>query len=218
MHILSGKNKSEVNDLMPSISMESLFSLPDWHVYHLDSEGKYVNCNEESCHFLELSQDELLYKTNFDFPWKEHAAEWREHDLRVMSSQKSLEFVEVMIHQNNKYTLTAVKSPVYIRNKVSGTLNLIKIDRKTPLANISNDPIVSERELQCLYYLIKGFALKQIAYVLEISPRTVEHHINNAKSKLNCYHRSDLIEKASQLTDIKNKLFLESVNNSRIKS
>ncbi|AWN74863.1 LuxR C-terminal-related transcriptional regulator [Legionella anisa] len=218
MHLLSDKNKTEINDLVPSISMESLFFLPNWHVYHLDLEGKYINCNEKSCEFLELSQDELLYKTNFDLPWKENAAEWRENDFKVMSSQKSIEFTEDMVHQNNKYTCTAVKSPVYIRDKVNGVLILIKITSKIPLASISNNGMLSQRELQCLYYLIKGFALKQIAHVLQISSRTVEHHINNAKTKLNCYHRSDLIEKASQLTDIKNKLFLDSVTNCRIKS
>ncbi|HHT0594906.1 TPA: LuxR C-terminal-related transcriptional regulator [Legionella anisa] len=216
MHLLSDKNKYEINEVMPSISMESLFFLPDWHVYHLDIEGKYIKCNEKSCEFLGLSQDEILYKTNFDLPWKENAAEWRENDFKVMSTQKSIEFTEEMVHQNNKYICTAVKSPVYMRDKVSGVLILIKIARKIPLT-INND-IISQRELQCLYYLIKGFALKQIAHVLQISFRTVEHHINNAKTKLNCYHRSDLIEKASQLTDIKNKLFLDSVTDCRIKS
>lgn len=40
MHLLSKQDKFEINDLMPSISMESLFYLPDWHVYQLDSKGK----------------------------------------------------------------------------------------------------------------------------------------------------------------------------------
>lgn len=211
MHLLLEKKKSEVDDLVPSISMESLFYLPNWLVYYLDSKGKYIDCNEESCQFLEVSKDELVNKTNFDFPWKENAAEWRANDLRVLRLERSIEFVEDMVHQNYQYTCTAVKMPVSINNKVNGILALVKIDSKIPLSNISDERTISKRELQCLYYLTKGFSLKQIAHVLKISPRTVEHHINSTKSKLNCYHRSDLIEKASQLTEMKSKLFLESV-------
>jgi DNA-binding CsgD family transcriptional regulator len=212
MHKLSNANKSEINDLMPLLGMDSLFSLPNWHVYHLDSEGKYINCNEESCQFLKVSKDELLNKTNFDFPWRESAAEWRSNDIRVMSSERACEFTEMMLHQNTEYSLTAVKLPVYVRSTVGGVLSLIKIASSSPLASSSNNQIISQRELQCLYYLIRGFALKQIAHVLKISPRTVEHHINKSKIKLNCYHRSDLIEKASQLSSIKNRLFIDSIH------
>lgn len=195
MNTLSKHNKSEVNNLMPSIRMESLFFLPDWHVYHLNSEGEYINCNEASYEFLGLSEDELLYKTNFELPWRENADQWRKNDLKVMTSKRSIEFTEEMVHQNNKYICTAVKTPVFVRNKVRGVLMLIKIDSQIPLDSLPKNQKITQRELQCLYYLCKGFVLKQIAHALKISPRTVEHHINHAKTKLNCYHRSDLIKK-----------------------
>ena len=38
--------------------------------------------------------------------------------------------------------------------------------------------------------------MKEIAYLMSISPRTVETHIENMKYKLGCYSRSQLIEKA----------------------
>lgn len=129
-----------------------------------------------------------------------------------MRSGKSSEFIEEMVYQNNKYICIAIKLPVYISNKVKGILALVKIQNKISFDTISSHLTISKRELQCLYYLIRGYSLKQIAHVLKISSRTAGHHIDSAKNKLNCYHRSDLIEKASQLADMKDKLFLDAVN------
>jgi DNA-binding CsgD family transcriptional regulator len=43
---------------------------------------------------------------------------------------------------------------------------------------------LSQRELQCVFYLVQGYSAKQIASKLNISPRTVETHVGNIKDKL----------------------------------
>jgi len=55
---------------------------------------------------------------------------------------------------------------------------------------------LTDRELECLFYLVRGKTAKQTASLLFISKRTVESHMVNIKSKLNCATKSDLIEKA----------------------
>ncbi len=55
---------------------------------------------------------------------------------------------------------------------------------------------LTDRENECLYYLVRGKTATQIASIMLISNRTVEKHISNIKLKLHCHTKSDLIEKA----------------------
>ena len=48
------------------------------------------------------------------------------------------------------------------------------------------------RESQCTVRYIQGWSAKEIANQHQLSPRTVETHIRNAKNKLNCRTRSEL--------------------------
>lgn len=51
---------------------------------------------------------------------------------------------------------------------------------------------ISTREVEILMYLCRGMTMKEIAIELDISRRTVEAHLNNIKSKLKCYTRSEM--------------------------
>jgi DNA-binding CsgD family transcriptional regulator len=55
---------------------------------------------------------------------------------------------------------------------------------------------LSDRQLECLFLLMRGKTSKQIAAILELSPRTIETHIEDIKEKFNCQSKSELIEKA----------------------
>lgn len=56
---------------------------------------------------------------------------------------------------------------------------------------------LSKRELQIIPFYIKGLSANQIAKKLYLSPRTIEHYIENLKVKLNCFNKSELINKLS---------------------
>ena len=58
----------------------------------------------------------------------------------------------------------------------------------------SDNPILTKRETECLYYLTKGETIKEIAIHLHLSPRTVEDYLNNIKSKTGCSRRSELCQ------------------------
>lgn len=72
--------------------------------------------------------------------------------------------------------------------------------------NNVNFPKLTNRQTECLYYLAKGLAPKQIARLFDISSRTVEHHIAHLKNKFKCYSRSNLISKAFEIPAIKIRL------------
>lgn len=58
------------------------------------------------------------------------------------------------------------------------------------------DTHLSSRESECLFYLLRGKTAKQIARLLNLSPKTVEHYIENIKLKFQCQTKSELISKA----------------------
>lgn len=68
-------------------------------------------------------------------------------------------------------------------------------DKKNFLAAIGDDNIINKismREYECLQHISHGKTAKEIAKLLNISPRTVETYINNMKLKFNCTTKSDL--------------------------
>lgn len=52
---------------------------------------------------------------------------------------------------------------------------------------------LTEREMQCLYYLFLGYTSKETAKALKISFRTVETYLNNAKVKIGYKNRSEMV-------------------------
>jgi DNA-binding CsgD family transcriptional regulator len=69
------------------------------------------------------------------------------------------------------------------------------------LFNKDRNKKLTEREMECLYYLSRGFSYKSIANQLLISYRTVESHIINAKFKLNLFTKTELINELALLMD-----------------
>jgi len=53
---------------------------------------------------------------------------------------------------------------------------------------------ISNREDDCLFYLLRGMSSKSIAQILDISPRTVDSYIEKLKAKFNCNTRAELID------------------------
>jgi DNA-binding CsgD family transcriptional regulator len=56
------------------------------------------------------------------------------------------------------------------------------------------DPIIelTRRQLDCIILVLEGFSAKEIAKKLDISPRTVEFHLNHLKSKFKAKNKTHL--------------------------
>ncbi|HJD61952.1 MAG TPA: helix-turn-helix transcriptional regulator [Rickettsia endosymbiont of Columbicola hoogstraali] len=52
---------------------------------------------------------------------------------------------------------------------------------------------LSYRETECIYYLFLGNSMKEIGSILNLSPRTVEHHLNSIKQKTGLLYKSQLV-------------------------
>ena len=76
--------------------------------------------------------------------------------------------------------------------KVKQFLEEIKL-RSIEIKTYNGYATLSQREIQCLYFLSLGKTVKEIACKTGLSPRTVEHYLNNIKNKTGCHYKSDLI-------------------------
>lgn len=57
---------------------------------------------------------------------------------------------------------------------------------------------LTDREAECIFFILRGKTAKQIARILMLSHRTVEVYVENLKMKLKAQHRQELIENAIQ--------------------
>ncbi|WP_229955703.1 response regulator transcription factor [Parasphingorhabdus litoris] len=56
-----------------------------------------------------------------------------------------------------------------------------------------NHPILTAREMEILEYIILGLSAKEVARHVEISPRTVERHVESARLKLRARNRAHMV-------------------------
>ena len=55
---------------------------------------------------------------------------------------------------------------------------------------------ITQRQAECLYYLVRGKTFKEIGHILAISARTVEDHVEALAIKFKFKSRSEVIEYA----------------------
>lgn len=68
-------------------------------------------------------------------------------------------------------------------------IKLLKAKDSLPKSSIMH---FTAREKECIQLLMKGYSAKETAKLLKTSPRTVEFHLVNIKSKLNCRKKSQI--------------------------
>lgn len=87
---------------------------------------------------------------------------------------------------------STIKTPLFKNNSnIEATISRVLNIKKYCL----DDKIyITDRQLQILQYLSAGKTIKEIAWILEISPRTIETHLEIIKQRTNFSLKSDLIE------------------------
>jgi DNA-binding CsgD family transcriptional regulator len=200
-------------------TVKSTQKLP-FNIYFLapNSVNRYVN--ERTAETMGYaSVTEGLGKTMFDISPTDNALSIIKTDREVVKNNTA-RIVEDMVIRNDgvEHTFVTVKVPCYDNeDNIAGIfgcsillngqpcaaeslLHITKLGLFNGLALATNNHpdsnLLSTRQRDCLYYLVKGMTLKEIGVILNLSPRTVGHYLEAVKVKLGCSSRSQLIEKA----------------------
>ncbi len=187
-------------------------------VYWKDVDGKYLDANE---HLFQTtgfhSYQDMIGATDREMSWHKEADTIIENDRRVHYKNATIAIVERVLDDH----WLSYKTPLLNRQgKIIGVFGISsQLDLTSSITTLTDEVMLfggikaarllqqlvvdyrrkslkfTQRQFECLELLSKGMTCKGIGKHLSISHRTVEQHINAAKSKLKCYSRSELIDK-----------------------
>jgi len=176
------------------------------YLWSKDTKGKFLSCNEAMVQDNGLTKEsDIIGLTDFDLYWGKHATALRENDKRIMSVRKSYLYEEpVKIVDHIGIICHSYKAPLFSNTKkILGTtgVGFVFIDERKEANHscyraVENNAIFqtfSFQEKQCLKYLLHGKTNKEIAKLLNLSPRTVEEYVNRLKLKSGCQYKRELI-------------------------
>lgn len=186
-------------------------------IYCKDKKGRYLDCNKI---FLSVSDSksnsDVIGNSDFDLIWSKHASTMYTNDLAIIKTGKPESFVEqANDRSNHSIFYLSYKAPLRLNSKkivgvVGFSFPLDKSLLENHFQNSKNNFLnphgnnkynLTKRQIECLHYLARGMTMKQIAKVLSLSPKTIEHHFDAIKNKIGCTSRYELIQIA---LDIKN--------------
>ncbi len=175
-----------------------------------------TNLSAQHTGFSDASESANLTAADLKCEAVNHAKELFHYDRMTMETRSETLLLS-LIHSAMGATVSLIcnKPIINDKNEVEGvetwaqvlpsSVGLDKIIQgyngiETELVNHKNDPhLLTLREQECVYYLVRGCTFLEIAQKLFISARTVESHITNIKHKLGVNTRSELIVKACEL-------------------
>ena len=84
-----------------------------------------------------------------------------------------------------------LKKPLFEGNNYTHHHELNDFMRDTQLSRYYlggkyDDRYLTQKQMQCVYWLVQGKTFQQIGELVGIQPKTVDHYIQAAKKKLNC--------------------------------
>ncbi len=200
-------------------SLDQIFKLP-CNVYFDRYDHVAVDMNElsvKTCGY-DSSQD-IIGRSGLEFFTKETAIVGAHNQVEVMKSEKVKIIQDTLIrHDEASYSYVSISYPWYSKDdKVIGVfgcsfalhsiaesleqlyqLGLLSKPKKDRAVYSSLSQYFSARELQCIEFIMQGKSIKEIAKVLSLSPRTVEHYIENIKNKANVRTKAELMAKVNE--------------------
>ena len=118
-----------------------------------------------------------------------------------------------------KHSQESTEDNIFLLNEKKQTTGEIKVTTKTLKSNRTNrsyyvdspydDVYFTQREAECLFYLMRGMTIVATASMLELSPRTVEFYVKNMRIKMNALSKSDLLDRLHEVDFLKKLELLE---------
>ena len=171
------------------------------------------------------SPERALYKTDYDIPCGAVilADKFQATDRKVIDKHCGSLTLEVIESQIGWVTLLVEKTPIvnsdmnvtgvycsamdvsytnfFQYSQMLSTLDqkIISSTQKAAVytLNAEHSPLsLTTRQQECVFLLVRGKTIKQIATILDLSVRTIESYIEAVKYRLNCTNKSQIIEKA----------------------
>lgn len=194
---------------------------PAAFIYVKDEQYRYIECNDNVLSFLGFTHiDQLLGKTDYDLFNACFARQYIQHDQATVAAGK-LRVIESMLTGHGDIILMSAQKYRFFEEETqqSGIVGISMILNDRLIQSFvsmldytdfnefhQNDSLfgiqvnqnalkpLTSKELEVLYYILRGLTQIQIADKLNLSSRTVEDYVNRAKLKLRCSNKAQLFE------------------------
>jgi DNA-binding CsgD family transcriptional regulator len=200
-------------------SVQKILQLP-FSIYFLNTQSELQKANRVLYEETALSTEkDCLGKTAHKITSAKFAEKLIRNDRAVLLNKKVTMIEEIGARKDGlDIHALSIKIPWYDQNNnllgLMGFSVILKINSITEflttmselrllnnlhhihhLHTIPTHITLSPREKEVLEHVLRGLPAKRIGVLLNISPRTVEYHIENMKAKFSVYSKSELIEK-----------------------
>lgn len=197
------------------LDIEKYFELP-YHVYLKDEQGLFLECNAAQASTFGVDNAKTVVGCrDLDFICEKENDIIKKNDQEILQTNMPKILLEYGFIDRQPTPYLSYKFPLLgLNGKTLGIFgisicleNNLCIPSSLSLPTTSSFPHlhqeakinekqnITNREKECLFYLTQGMTAKQVARKLNISPRTVEHLIDNMKRKFHCSTRAELIYK-----------------------
>lgn len=213
------------NQSISNILLNSFHSSPE-HIAILNQHSEFIHMNPAYMHTIGYTKIDDILGLSYDaFKGKafEQANDYKIQDQQVLGQTQSLEFLTYhryadgqwrLLHGSKSCIFDQHQNPcgIFSRTKdvtkhplfdigrflmMSSTTSKIKHQSFIYYINpINNKYSISRKELEILFYFIRGKTASEIALILNRSKRTIDMHIESIKNKFVVENKSHLIEKA----------------------
>jgi DNA-binding CsgD family transcriptional regulator len=199
---------SQFRNQIMRLVMNDLSEYAAIHEYVKDKSGTFIDGNVDQAKAAGFDKvDDLIGISDHDLLKPAEADKIALNDKQVIGQNSPLIITESITRfDGKKIVVTSFKSAL-IKGKVKilGVMGFSIIHALKP-RNIKLDLDLSPIQLECLFYLVKGCSVKEIARNISLAPKTIEHYLDAIKLKFNCTRRSDLVNKALEIPSIRERL------------
>lgn len=186
-----------------------------------DKDSRITYCNHVFVEYAGVaSEDQILGRTDEDFPWQEFAEIYRRHELDALAGNNYSIIFPAKVAHTNEYRIflhskaakldeqgTIVGLQCHALEVINPEIQQLfshlmqKLPKECATLSIGKPSTLAltPREKDILFFIAKAKTAKRMAQILNVSPRTVYSHIEHIKTKLNCRTKGELADVAYQM-------------------
>lgn len=118
---------------------------------------------------------------------------------KIYNQLEQLQYFTKFFYEKTKRLLHIANQNRFDLEQFKNTENIITQNNRLYLGPTYEYAYLTEKEITCLKHLIAGKTIPDIATLLQVSPRTIEKHVENIKNKLHCNTQFELGYLAAKL-------------------
>ena len=170
----------------------------DWNMWNILCVYKLNNLGFVECYYFSMTRNDIhaseMYLNNLSL--LKHFIDYfneKAKDLIDTTDKRKLAYYQrqLNVHNSSKDEILTEKIKQFLEETQITRRNMQTTARSIQSKN--GEIKLAPREVECLHYLARGNSTKEIARILDLSPRTIDFYLSNTKQKTGYSTRAKLV-------------------------